>query len=207
MSKRPKDTRHGPRNRARAAARTPSDHGRGAARVRSSGRGEKRPILRFVLFFALLVIPFNLYYYASFADSGAFQAYLRLNARASAAVIGALGTEVSARDRAILSPRWSMQIARGCDAIQPTALFICAILAAPAPWRSKGAGLLIGAPILLGLNLVRIVTLFYTGVYWPDLFEIVHIDIWQAAFIFLALLFWVLWARRAVRAANAHATQ
>jgi exosortase/archaeosortase family protein len=53
--------------------------------------------------------------------------------------------------------------------------------------------------LLLILNLVRIVSLFLIGVYSPRIFALTHIDVWQALFIFLAVLLWILWLLWATR--------
>ncbi len=59
--------------------------------------------------------------------------------------------------------------------------------------------MIIGALLLLALNLVRIVSLFLIGVYSPRIFALMHIDVWQALFIFFAVLFWILWLLWATR--------
>jgi len=81
----------------------------------------------------------------------------------------------------------------GCDALEPSALFIAAVLAFPAPVLLKIAGILIGTFCLLFLNLVRIVSLFLIGVYYPDVFDVLHLDIWQILFILLTLVFFLIW--------------
>lgn len=165
----------------------------------------KRPILRFFFIFAALAIPLFVFYYAYYEHSGLLYSYLSLNARASAAVMRCFGTPAAANGIAVRSTGFGLTVAQGCDAIQPIILFFCAVLASPVALKLKLTGILIGVPLLLILNLVRIVTLFYTGLYFPKLFELMHIDIWQAAFIFLALLFWVLWARWAKSRSVVHA--
>ena len=60
--------------------------------------------------------------------------------------------------------------------------------------RSKLPGLVVGTFVLAVVNLIRIVTLFYTGIYWPKWFEAMHVDVWQPIFILLSLTFWILWA-------------
>ncbi len=52
---------------------------------------------------------------------------------------------------------------------------------------------------LLLLNLVRIVSLFYIQIHFPRAFEVMHIEVWQVLFIFLAIALWALWAWWAVR--------
>ena len=94
-----------------------------------------------------------------------------------------------------------MSIEAGCDAVQASAFFVFAVMASPLPvsYRARIPWLLGGTSLLLVINLVRIVSLFYTGVYFPKAFDLMHIDVWQAGFIFLPLCFWVLWARRVLR--------
>jgi exosortase/archaeosortase family protein len=134
-----------------------------------------------------------------FFRAGLFPRYLRLNAAVSAFLLRAMGEEARAQEVAIISPRYAVTIQRGCDAIEPSALFASAVIAFPAAWRRRLAGAVAGVGLLLGLNLVRIVTLYYTGVFKPEAFETMHLDVWQPAFIFLALLLWILWALWATR--------
>ncbi len=189
---------------AGAAQRQRADRREAIARRKGKASGEdswfrgKRPILQFVAVFAVLVIGFNIFFYAWFKESSAFEAYLSLNASVSGMILRAFGEGATVTGGSITSPRFGLTIALGCDAIQPTSLFVCAVLASPVPFRSKWPGLLVGAPLLLVMNLVRIVSLFYVGVFCSEeTFQIMHVDVWQAAFIFLALLFWILWARQA----------
>jgi exosortase/archaeosortase family protein len=93
-----------------------------------------------------------------------------------------------------VSPRFQVSIERGCDAVQPSALFCAAVLASPVPLLSRLAAVGVGTTLLMILNFVRILTLYYTGAYLRWAFEVMHLDVWQALFIFLAILFWALWA-------------
>ncbi len=160
-------------------------------RTRRTG---KRPILRFVLLFALLASAFNVFYYVKFAKMDAFLSYLHVNALVSAAVLRSFGMNAFAAGGDIVGDAFSIKIAMGCDAIQPIALFCCAVLASPAAFRPKALGLLAGATALLALNILRIVTLFLAGIHAPRLFAVLHLDVWQALFIFMALLLWIFWA-------------
>ena len=62
-----------------------------------------------------------------------------------------------------------------------------------------------GVAILMIVNLIRIITLFLTAVHWPNAFDVMHLDVWQAAFIFLAIVLWALWASWAARRRRAQA--
>jgi exosortase H (IPTLxxWG-CTERM-specific) len=150
----------------------------------------------------LFVILMGAYYAMTFLDvieMRAIPAYMRLNARASAAVLNVFGENTQVRGTSITSDRFSVDIQHGCDAIDPSALFLAAVLAFPAPFRSKLPGLLIGTIVIALVNLIRIITLFYTGIYFPRAFQAMHVDVWQPVFILLALIFWVTWAWWATR--------
>lgn len=154
----------------------------------------KRPVFQFVGGFALLM---GLFYACTFIPAlkdGALPGLQRVNAVVSTTVLNIFGEGASSASTNISSPRYAINIAHGCDAIEPIALFVAAVLAFPTRFSPKIPGLLIGTVILALLNLVRIVSLFYTGIYWPTAFETMHVDVWQPAFIVLSLFFWVLWA-------------
>ncbi len=159
-------------------------------------------VLRFVLWLAGLMVAFNAVFYLWLAESRVLHVYLSWNARASAWLLRVLGENATATGTLLTSPRFGLQVKDGCDAIQPMAFFIFAMLASPVPvrLRLRLVPILMGTLVLLLLNLVRLLTLFYTGIYFPRAFEPMHIDVWQSVFIFLPLTFWLVWALRAVRA-------
>lgn len=170
------------------------------SRSRRSWFGEKRPVMGFVVLFAVLMGVFYAITFLPYVNKTLIPKYMRLNARASAVICNVFGEGASARGTALASKRFSVDIAHGCDAIEPSALFIAAVLAFPASLRSKFPGLLVGTLVLAVINLMRIVTLFYTGIYFPRAFEAMHVDVWQPIFIVLSLTFWVIWAWWATKA-------
>jgi len=104
-----------------------------------------------------------------------------------------------AQDRELHGPGFSLSIERGCDAIHPSALFVAAVLASPVALWTKLPGCLAGTFVLMALNLLRIVSLFYAKIYWPRAFDVLHVEVWQALFILLAVLLWAAWAAWALR--------
>ncbi len=161
----------------------------------------KHPVLRFVLLLVLFTVVFNALFYLYVANSAGYDTYLNWNARASAMVLRLFGDDAVASGTAVNSSRYGVDIRRGCDAIQVTAFFVFGVLASPVPvsWRQRAVVAALGAGFLLAVNLVRIISLYYTGIYFPSAFEIMHIDVWQPAFIFLTIFLWVAWAWRALR--------
>jgi exosortase/archaeosortase family protein len=172
----------------------------------SKGGRRARPVVWFVAAFVLCVAAFYALTTRPLFTESFFPAYLRINAWLSAAILRAFDPAVRAHEAAIVSPHFSVSIVRGCDAIEPSALFVAAVVALPAPAAAKLAGAVLGTAALLVLNLARIVSLFLVGARWPAVFETVHADVWQALFIVVAITLWIGWALWATgRAAHASA--
>jgi len=159
----------------------------------------KRPVFQFVGLFALLMGVFYALTFIPVLNKKALPGLQKVNATVSTAILNFFGEGAAADKTIISSSRYSINIAHGCDAIEPAALFVAAVLAFPASFRSKLPALFAGTFLLLTINLIRIVSLFYTGIYWPAAFETMHVDVWQPAFIVLSLFFWTLWAVWATR--------
>ena len=171
----------------------------GSGRQRFEWFHNKRPVFQFVGLFAILMGVFYALTFIPLLNRDALPGLQKANATVSTAILNFFGEAATSDKTMISSARYSINIAHGCDAIEPAALFVAAVLAFPARFRSKLPALFAGTFLLLTINLVRIVSLFYTGVYWPAAFETMHVDVWQPAFIVLSLFFWTLWALWATR--------
>jgi exosortase/archaeosortase family protein len=156
--------------------------------------------LRFLLIFVSLL---GLYYLLTLTPPikrGFFPAYLRANAVACGAILRAFGEAATVQGQAIVSPLGaSIQVERGCDAVEPSALFVSAVLASPVAMSSRLAAVVAGTIALAVLNLIRVVTLYLVRVYWPAAFDTMHLDVWQALFIVIAIVLWGAWASRAAK--------
>ncbi|OHB65518.1 MAG: exosortase H [Planctomycetes bacterium RBG_13_60_9] len=158
------------------------------------GSCHRHPGLRFLLSFGILAgVFYTIACFAPFYKERLFPLCLRLTAELSGAVLALLGQDIAIAGTLISTPEFSASIVRGCDAIEPTALFVCAVLAFPSSLSRKIPGVLVGALSLAILNFVRIVSLFLIGVYLPGILGIMHVDVWQGVFMLLAMMLWVLW--------------
>jgi exosortase H (IPTLxxWG-CTERM-specific) len=117
-------------------------------------------------------------------------------AKASGVTLKLLGQEVTLDGTVIRSPRFAVNIENGCNGVETMLIFMSAVLAFPASWRSRLAGLAIGLVAIQGINLVRVVALYLTGAYLPSLFDASHTVIWQTLVILSGVLLWLLWASR-----------
>ena len=90
---------------------------------------------------------------------------------------------------------FGVRIERGCNGVEALIILFAAIFAFPAPIKNKLIGFVIGFFAIQGLNLVRIVSLFYLGQWNEVAFEWFHLYLWQALIILDALVVWLIWLR------------
>jgi exosortase/archaeosortase family protein len=153
-----------------------------------------RPVFLFLLIFGVLMALFYLFTaFTPFYHNMFIPWYHHYIAYSSGTVLNFIGQHTTVTETIVYSPRFSFEIIRGCDAVEATTLFICGVLAFPAPFLRKVPGIIAGTLFLAFLNLIRIISLFLIGVYFPEFFAIMHISAWQAMFIFLTVILWILW--------------
>jgi exosortase H (IPTLxxWG-CTERM-specific) len=159
----------------------------------------KNSVLRFVVVFGLLLGLFYASVPSSSFHNSVSAPYLRFSARMASPVCNWFGQHTSAIGTTISSARFSLSIGPGCDAIEPSALFVAAVLAFPAPFHRKIPGILAGTVVLAVVNLIRIVSLFLVGVYFSKAFDWMHVEVWQPIFILLAIVLWAFWIQWAMK--------
>ncbi|MCX6291293.1 MAG: archaeosortase/exosortase family protein [Bacteroidetes bacterium] len=155
----------------------------------------RHPFILFLAGVILQMILFYILYYNAALQDTIFFHVVNLYASLSSKILNVLGYGTTVLNDTISSSQFSVGIKKGCDALEPMALVTAGMLAFPASWRSKIKGLIIGLSFLFLLNIIRIVSLFLVGIYNHDLFETMHIDVWQIIFIILGTGYWILWAR------------
>ena len=164
--------------------------------------------LRFFLLFVLFLGTLWVSTHIPYMQNQVFPEYLRLNSIGAASLLNVFGEGVISRGNVLSSPRFQVSIERGCDAIAPSLVFCAAVLASPVSWSARAAAVLVGTTLLMLINFIRVVSLYYTGAYFRPAFDIMHLDVWQALFVFFAVVLWLFWASWATRRRSApqHAT-
>lgn len=155
----------------------------------------KYPVFFFVFIVAILILLFYLTYRNPWFESHIFTPLVNIYAWLAGQVLLLFGYDVVIYGDIISSSGFSVSVKKGCDAAEPMAIFVAGVLAFPALISRKLVGLGIGLGILFLLNIIRIITLYLTGVHNPDYFESMHLAVWQVAFIAVAVLLWFLWLR------------
>jgi len=118
-------------------------------------------------------------------------------AKLCTALISAFDSDAVSAGKVIRSNAtgFAVSIERGCNGVEAVIILFAAIFAFPATLKQKLAGFAVGFVAIQGLNLVRIISLFYLGQWSMTWFEWFHLYLWQALIIIDALVVWLLWLR------------
>ena len=154
-------------------------------------------MLRFILLFLVLLIVLFVAELWHPVEQHVILPFTAVLADASAWLIHLFDADPVASGKIISSSdgRFAISIERGCNGVEAVIILIAAILAFPAPWKHKLAGLGIGFLAIQSLNLVRIISLFYLGLWNRVWFEWFHLYLWQALIVLDALLVFLIWLR------------
>lgn len=144
------------------------------------------------LFLAVLAAFEGIYLFTN--QSEPMIALERTTASATAWILSVFGKATLVDGTTLRASELTIQIVSECTAITPTMVFAAAVIAFPAPTAYKLQGLLIGAVTLYAANLVRVISLYYIGMYAPDQLEFAHVVVWQALLVLIAIGLWALWA-------------
>ena len=157
-----------------------------------------RPVVRNVLSLGVVVagLTASVFVYFQLFGTSFIATVSALTAESSAFTLNLLGADVRTNGTIVASDRFAYNIVAECTAIGPLALYLGAVLVFSAPWRAKVIGAGLGLVGIGGLNIVRLVSLFYIGTYLPEQLDLFHLLIWQGVMILSVVMLWLFWVRR-----------
>jgi exosortase H (IPTLxxWG-CTERM-specific) len=156
------------------------------------------PATMFCLRFLILLLVFAGLSATPQADRLLHRPLSSLFARLAAPVLSAFGP-ASADENILVFKSFPASVEEACDGVLPTLIFVAAVLAFPSRPKQKVSGILLGIVVIFSINLVRLITLMLVGSYWPEVFERVHIYVWQALVIALSMGLWIFWVETYAR--------
>ncbi|SMO47074.1 exosortase X [Gracilimonas mengyeensis] len=86
-----------------------------------------------------------------------------------------------------------IKIVDGCNGIAAMGLFIGFILAYPGDWKKRAAYVVVGVGVIYLVNIVRIMILAVTQLYWPTFFDFTHDYSTTAIFYIVIFILWMIW--------------
>ena len=154
-------------------------------------------MLRFiVLFFVYIAILFPLELVPP-VDQHVILPFTAAIAKVSVGIVSLFDAHAVAYGKVLQSTAngFAISIERGCNGVEAVIILVSAMLAFPAPWKSRLIGIALGFVAIQALNLVRIISLFYLGQWNMKVFEWAHLYVWQALIMLDVLVVWLVWIR------------
>lgn len=129
------------------------------------------------------------------------QPWTALLARAGAALLQWFDPGVLAEGRVLrhAASGVGVSIEAGCNGVEACLMLVAALVAYPARWAARLAGIALGFVAIQLLNLLRVITLFYLAGWDPRVFEFAHLYLWQVLIMLDVLIVWLLWMRWVAR--------
>jgi len=122
--------------------------------------------------------------------------YTAVIAQMSGFILRIFGETATVTGCVVSSPRFAVTIYNGCNGLITSLIFVSGVLAFPARISAKLIGVIGGLLAIQLINLVRIVSLFYIGIFMPQHFNDAHIFVWQSLVILAGISLWIVWAHK-----------
>jgi exosortase H (IPTLxxWG-CTERM-specific) len=152
---------------------------------------------RFLVTFAAVAVAFFAVYQWSEATAR-FRPVNEVNAAACALVLRLCGIDADRTGTLVHVGAGGMEIISECSAIYVLILFAAAVIAFPTAWGARLRGLALGLPILLAVNVLRLVTLGAVVRYKPAWLPLFHEYLWQVLFVLLVCGLYLVWMERMI---------
>lgn len=121
--------------------------------------------------------------------------------RACASIVTQFDANAAAMGKVLWNPATGqgVSIEPGCNGVEAYIILVAAIAAFPATWRDRLWGLVLGFAAIQGINVLRVISLFYLGQWSEAAFHLFHTYLWQGLIMLDVLVFWLVWARGSAR--------
>lgn len=165
------------------------------ARLREFARRNRSIVRAYLVFFGAILL-FATVLFVMSVKRLFIPSLISLYAHATGLVLNLLGGRVQVVGSLISGPGYTMEVIPGCTDLYITPIFLSAVIAYPCRLKAKLLGIGLGLPAIYLLNLVRLTSLFYIGLYLPRFADRAHFLVWQSLMILLTLVLWLLWVER-----------
>jgi exosortase H (IPTLxxWG-CTERM-specific) len=120
-----------------------------------------------------------------------------LLAQACALLVTLFDANAAAVGKVLWNPAsgFGVSIEPGCNGVEACIILIAAMVAFPASWQHKLRGIAWGLLAVQGLNLIRVISLFYLGQWNDTAFRVAHEYLWQGLIMVDVLVVWLVWVR------------
>lgn len=122
-----------------------------------------------------------------------------MTASALSVLMSVFGVESSAYGQSVYMNDFSVRVIDECTGMYELLVYTGCVLAYPTIIRNKVAGVILGIPAILIINMFRLMFLSFVGMMYPALFSYAHYYLWQVTFIFLIVFAMLMWIEKVVK--------
>ncbi len=155
-----------------------------------------KTLARLYLAFGALLLFFVIAFSTESVHEAIVVPFTTLVAGASSVAMNLFGAGARVFGNHLSTARYSINVVDGCNGIYATAILVSGVIAYPSKMIHKAWGIVLGVLAVFILNLGRVISLFYLGQYYPDIFDEVHVYAWQPIIIIWAIFVWDFWSRQ-----------
>ncbi|MCD6163432.1 MAG: exosortase H [candidate division Zixibacteria bacterium] len=155
-----------------------------------------KSLIKLYLSFGGMIILFVIAFHIKAVHHAVVVPFTEFVAICSSLLMNALGAGAQVTDNNLFTVNFRINVVDGCNGIYATAILISGVIAYPSKIIHRLYGILLGTFAIFVLNLIRVISLFYLGQYFPDIFQEVHVYVWQPIIILWAIFIWDFWSRK-----------
>jgi len=108
-------------------------------------------------------------------------------------ILDIMGLSCTCQGSVITISGISLDVKFGCNGLEAVMIYTVGIISFPATWKKKFLGIIAGFIVLQTINIIRIVALAYSCIYFKNFFEYIHIYIAEGIMIAVALGIYIYW--------------
>lgn len=153
----------------------------------------------YFLGFGALLVGFYAFYTTKAFEDLVLLPYVGAQTKVVSALLNLFGAGTAAEGVMLRGPGIPLNVAKGCDGIEVTFMYLAGVLLMPFSWRSKMVGAFWGLGVLIALNILRVILLYVAQMRWPSTFDFLHLHGGFALFSVVAILMWVAWTNWAMK--------
>ena len=162
-----------------------------------AGRPVIKSLIKLYLTFGGAILFFVIAFQFNFVHNNVVVPFTAFVANCSSILMNIFGAGSKVTGNTLSTARFSINVVDGCNGIYATAILISGVIAYPAPLKQRLYGVIFGIIAVFLVNLIRVITLFYLGLHFPDIFQEVHVYVWQPLIILWAIVVWNFWSKKA----------
>lgn len=158
-------------------------------------------MIRFVALFIVLLVVLFIAELTPPVQQALVVPWTALLADISAAIIRAYQPDVISYGKVIQDALTGngVSIEAGCNGVEACVILIAGVLAYPASWRLRLAGIALGIVAIQAVNVLRVITLFHLSAWDSAFMQFAHLYLWPALIMLDVLVVWLLWVRHVAR--------